>query len=293
MTDTTATPGSILRDRIARRDALLVPGCPNALTARIAEDLGYEALYVTGAGVTNTYLGLPDLSFISVTQLAEHVAAIREVTTVPIIVDADTGFGNAVNTGHAIRVLERAGASCIQLEDQVFPKRCGHFDGKEVVSTEEFVTKIRAAVEARRSDDTLILARTDAIACTGFEDAIERTARAIEAGADCVFVEGPRSAEEIRAIPGQVGAPALLNLVYGGNTPILGQRELAEMGYAMVLYANAALQGAVIGMQRVLGHIREQGSIDGVLEQVAAFAERQRLVDKPHYDALERRYAID
>ena len=285
--------GAILRARIARRDGMLVPGCPNALTARIAEDLGFEAVYVTGAGVTNTYLGLPDLSFVSLTQLADHVGAIRDATTVPIIVDADTGFGNAVNAGHAVRVLERAGANCIQIEDQVFPKRCGHFDGKEVVPTLEFVTKIRAAVEARRSDDTLIMARTDAIACTGFDDAMDRAARAVEAGADCLFIEGPRNAEEIRAIPAQAGAPALLNLVYGGNTPILGQAELADMGYAMVLYANAALQAAVTGMQRVLGHIHDTRSIAGVVDQVATFAERQRLVDKPRYDALEQRYATE
>ncbi|MFA7248122.1 MAG: oxaloacetate decarboxylase [Dehalococcoidia bacterium] len=285
--------GGSLRTRIARRDALLVPGCANALTARIAEDLGYEALYVTGAGVTNMYLGLPDLSFVSLTQLADHVAAIREATRLPIIVDADTGFGNAVNVGYAVRTLERAGATCIQLEDQVFPKRCGHFEGKEVVSTAEFVAKIRAAVDARASADTLIMARTDAIACTGFEDALDRAHRAREAGADCLFVEGPRTPEEVRAIPARTGAPVLLNLVYGGNTPILGQAELADVGYAMVLYANAALQAAVTGMQRVLGHIRRTGSIEGVLDDIATFEERQRLVDKSRYDALERRYATD
>ena len=287
------TLGGTLRARIAQRNALLVPGCANALTARIAEDLCYEALYVTGAGVTNSYLGLPDLSFVSLPQLVEHVAAIREVTNLPVIVDADTGFGNAVHAGHAVRMLERAGATCIQIEDQVFPKRCGHFDGKEVVPTAEFVAKIRAAVDARRSADTLIMARTDAIACTGFDDAIDRAHRALEAGADCLFIEGPRTPEEIRAIPQRVGAPVLLNLVYGGNTPILGQPELAELGYAMVLYANAALQAAITGTQRVLSHIQRTGSIEGVLEDIATFAERQRLVGKPYYDALEQRYVTD
>ena len=286
-------PGAVLRDRIAARDALLVPGCPNALAARIAVDLGYEALYVTGAGVTNMYLGMPDLSFVSLTQLAEHVAAMRDITDVPLIVDADTGFGNAVNAGYAVRVLERSGASCIQIEDQVFPKRCGHFDGKEVVGTAEFVSKIQAAVDARRSADTLIMARTDAIACTSFDDAVDRAARAVEAGADCVFVEGPRDLDQIRAIPQRLAAPALLNVVYGGNTPIVGQAELASMGYGMVLYANAALQAATTGMQRVLGHIRATGSIEGVVDDVATFAERQRLVDTAHYDALGRRYAVE
>jgi 2-methylisocitrate lyase-like PEP mutase family enzyme len=282
-----------LKQRLARRDAMLVPGCPNALTARIAEDLGFEAVYVTGAGVTNMFLGVPDLSFINLTQLAEHVAAMREAVDLPIIVDADTGFGNAVNVGYTVRTLERAGANCIQLEDQVFPKKCGHFDGKEVVETEEFVAKIKAATDARRDDDLLIIARTDAAACTSFEDAIDRAHRAVEAGADVLFVESPRSLEEIRAIPQSADAPFLLNLVYGGNTPILSQAELAEMGYAIVLYANAALQAAVTGMQRVLGSILATGSIEAVMDDVASFAERQRLVNKPVFDALERKYSLE
>jgi 2-methylisocitrate lyase-like PEP mutase family enzyme len=280
-----------LRERISRRDAMLVPGCANALTARIVEDLGFEAAYVTGAGITNTYLAVPDLSFVSLTQLAEHVAAMRDCTDLPLIVDADTGFGNAVNVGYTVKKLERAGASCIQLEDQVFPKKCGHFDGKEVVETEEWLTKIRAAVDAR--DHALIMARTDAAACTSFEDAVDRCQRALEAGADVLFLEGPRTPEEIAKIPGSADAPFLLNLVYGGNTPILSQQELAQMGFAMVLYANAALQAAISGMQRVLGHIKTTGSIDGMQNDVAGFNERQRLVNKPYYDALEQKYATD
>ena len=280
-----------LRERIGRRDAMLLPGCPNALAARIAEDLGFEAAYVTGSGVTNMFLGVPDLSLITLTQLAEHVAAMREVVDLPIIVDADTGFGNAVSVGHTVRVLERAGASCIQIEDQVFPKRCGHFDGKEVVPVEEFVSKIKAATDARVDPSLLIMGRTDAIACTGLDDALDRANAALEAGADCLFVEGPRTLEEIRAIPQALKAPVLLNLVFGGNTPILGQQELAEMGYALVLYAGAAVQSAIDGMQRVLGHIQRTGSIEGVLDRVATFEERQRLVNKPLFDEMEKRYA--
>lgn len=280
-----------LKERISRRDAMLVPGCGNALTARIAEDLGFEAAYVTGAGVTNMYLAMPDLSFVSLTQLAEHVSAMRDATELPLIVDADTGFGNAVSVGYAIKKLERAGANCIQIEDQIFPKKCGHFDGKEVVETAEFITKIRAAVDAR--SHALIMARTDAAACTSFEDAVDRCGRALEAGADVLFLEGPRTPEEIAKIPGCADAPFLLNLVYGGNTPIMSQQELAGMGFSMVLYANAALQAAITGMQRVLGHIKDTGSIDGMQANVASFDERQRLVNKPYYDALEQKYAID
>ncbi|MSQ23932.1 MAG: oxaloacetate decarboxylase [Chloroflexi bacterium] len=282
-----------LKARLALRNGMLLPGCPNALTARIAEDLGFEAAYVTGSGVTNSFLGVPDLSLISLTQLAEHVAAMREVISLPIVVDADTGFGNAVSVGHTIKVLERAGANCIQIEDQVFPKRCGHFEGKEVTSTEEFVAKIKAATDARSDPDLLIMGRTDAIACTGFEDALDRANAALEAGADCLFVEGPRSLDEIRRIPAALGGPALINLVFGGDTPLLTQPELADQGYAMVLYAGAAIQAAISGMQLVLGHILRTGSIDGVLDRVATFDERQRLVDKPRYDALEKKYAVE
>ena len=286
------SPRKQLRERLARRDAMLVPGCANALMARIVEDLGYEAAYVTGAGVTNMFLGLPDLSFISLTQLADHVAAMRDAVEMPLIVDADTGFGNAVNTGYAVKVLERAGADCIQIEDQVFPKRCGHFDGKEVVPVEEFVAKVRAAVDARVDPDLLVIARTDAIACSGFADAAERANRALEAGADVLFIEAPRTLEEIRSIPGVADAPFLLNLVYGGNTPVLGQAELAAMGYAMVLYANLGLQAAVAAMQRTLGHLRAAGSVAGIEDAITSFEERQRLVGKPRFDALEQRYAV-
>lgn len=285
--------GKQLKSRLARRDAMLLPGCANALTARIVEDLGFEAAYVTGAGITNTFLGAPDLSLIDLSQLAAHVAAMREAVDLPLIVDADTGFGNAVNVGRSVQVLERAGANCIQIEDQVFPKRCGHFDGKEVVPQREFVAKIAAAVDARSDADLLIMARTDAAACTSFDDAVQRANAALEAGADCLFIEAPQSLAEIRRIPKSAAAPFLINLVYGGNTPILTRAELAEMGYAMVLYANAALQAAVMGMQRVLTQIRDTGSIAGVEDQVASFAERQRLVNKPLYDVLEKRYAVD
>jgi 2-methylisocitrate lyase-like PEP mutase family enzyme len=271
---------------------MLLPGCPNALAARIAEDLGFEAAYVTGSGVTNTFLGLPDLSLITLTQLADHVAAMREVVNIPLIVDADTGFGNAISVGHTVKVLERAGANCIQIEDQVFPKRCGHFEGKEVTDTPEFIAKISAALDARTDPDFLIMARTDAIACTGYEDALERISLAYEAGADCLFVEAPRTLAEIKQIPQVADAPFLINLVIGGKTPVLSQRELADMGYAIALYAGAAIQSAIQGMQTVLGHIQRTGSIDGVLDLVATFDESQRLVRKPDFDALEQTYAV-
>ncbi|MBT3766125.1 MAG: oxaloacetate decarboxylase [Rhodospirillaceae bacterium] len=281
------------KDRVAKRDGLVVPGVANALAARIVEDIGFEAAYVTGAGVTNTYLGKPDIALISLTQLADHIFAMRDVVEIPLIVDADTGFGNAVSTVHTVRVLERAGANCIQLEDQVFPKRCGHFAGKDVVPTEELVQKIHAAVDTRLDDDLTIIARTDARATKGLDDAIDRANAFLEAGADIAFVEAPRSVEEMREIPKRVDAPHLVNNVAGGLTPLLSAEDLREMGFAIILYANAALQASVFGMQQVLGHIHETGSIEGVMDRVTGFEERQRLVSKPEYDAMETKYSTE
>jgi len=284
------SPNRRLRGLIGRRKAVLLPGAANALTARVIEDLGFEAVYVTGAGVTNTFLGMPDIGLLTVTELADHVAAMRDAVALPLIVDADTGFGNAVNVGRTVKTLERAGASAIQLEDQDFPKRCGHFSGKSVIPTTEMVQKIRAAADARIDPDLIIVARTDAIAVNGFDDAMERANAYIEAGADMTFVEAPRTPEQIAAIP-KLAVPQLLNIVAGGLTPMLSRAELEKMGYALVLYANAALQAAVAGMQAVLEHLKAQGSLDDISDKVAGFAERQRLVNKPHFDALEKKYS--
>jgi 2-methylisocitrate lyase-like PEP mutase family enzyme len=281
------------KDQVSLRNGLVVPGVANALAARVVEDIGFEAAYVTGAGVTNTYLGKPDLALISLTQLADHVAAMRDVVEIPLIVDADTGFGNAVSTSHTIQVLERSGANCIQLEDQIFPKRCGHFAGKDVAPTGEMVQKIHAAVDTRRDGDLTIMARTDARATLGLDEAVDRANAFLEAGADIAFVEAPRSIEEMREIPKRVDAPHLVNNVAGGLTPLLSAEELTEMGFAIILYANAALQASVYGMQQVLGHIHKTGSIDGMMDRVAGFEERQRLVNKPEYDAMEKKYASD
>ncbi len=279
-----------LRALVEARRGLLVPGAFNALSARVIEDLGFEAIYVTGAGVTNMWFGLPDQGFMGLADIAEHTARIRDAVELPLIVDADTGFGNALNVRHTVRVLERAGADCIQLEDQVAPKRCGHFAGKEVISCEEMLGKIKAAVDARHDQDLLIMARTDACAVHGFEAAIERAHKFGEAGADILFVEAVTTADEIRALPKRLVQPQLMNMVLGGKTPILSADELAGLGYGIVLYANAALQGAVAGMQKALTVLRDTRRIDEDPALVIPFAERQRLVNKPLYDALERQY---
>jgi len=279
-----------LRNLVDARRGALVPGAFNALSARVIEDLGFEAIYVTGAGVTNMNLGLPDQGFMGLAEIAEATSRIRDAVGLPLLVDMDTGFGNALNTYHSVRILERAGADCIQLEDQVAPKRCGHFSGKEVISTEEAVSKIKAAVDARTDPDFLIMARTDAAATHGFEAAVERAQRFAEAGADILFVEAVTKAEEIRALPQRLGPPQLMNMVIGGKTPIFGAEELGTLGYGIVLYANAALQGALAGMQKALTVLRDTKRIDEDPSLVAPFAERQRLVGKPAWDALEKKY---
>ncbi|QRF62151.1 oxaloacetate decarboxylase [Variovorax paradoxus] len=279
-----------LKSLAEARRGLIVPGAFNALSARVVEDLGFQAIYVTGAGVTNMWFGMPDQGFMGLSEIADHTARIRDAVSVPLIVDADTGFGNALNVRHTVRTLERAGADCIQFEDQVAPKRCGHFSGKEVISTEEAVSKIKAAVDARRDPDLLIMARTDAAAIHGFEAAVERAQRFAEAGADILFVEAVTSAEEVRALPKRLDRPQLMNMVIGGKTPIFNATELSELGYGIVLYANAALQGAVAGMQKALTVLRDEKEVRESSGLVTPFAERQRLVGKPEWDALEQRY---
>lgn len=283
--------GKILRAKLEERRGLLVPGAADALAARVIASLGFEAVYVTGAGVTNSLLGLPDLGFISLPELAQQTAAIREAVELPVIVDADTGFGNALNVRRAVQVLERAGADAIQIEDQVFPKRCGHFSGKQVIPAEEMRAKIRAAADARIDSDFLIVARTDARAVEGFQAAIDRAAQWIEAGADVTFVEAPETLEEVRRIPTLLRVPQVLNLVAGGKTPIVSAKELAKAGYGMVLYANAALQGAIAGMQSALSELKATGMLDETSGKIATFEERQRLVRKPFFDDLERKYS--
>jgi 2-methylisocitrate lyase-like PEP mutase family enzyme len=280
-----------LKALFARRAATIVPGAPNALTARMIAEAEFEAVYVTGAGVTNAFLGVPDVGLITLSELADNVAAMRDVIEVPLIADADTGFGNAVNLARTVKVLERAGANGMQIEDQVFPKKCGHFAGKEVIAANEAVQKIHAAVDARTDDDFVIIARTDARAVLGFEAAMDRARAFIEAGADVTFVEAPESFEEIAAIA-KLPVPQVINMVHGGRTPIVEQTELAAMGYGIVLYANAALQAAMLSTRRVLAHLRQHGSTKGFEDHLMSFAERQAVVGKAGYDEMERRYEV-
>ena len=233
---------------------------------------------------------MPDLGFIGLADLAQHTAATRDAVQIPIIVDADTGFGNELNVRHTVRTLERAGANAIQLEDRQMPKKCGHFSGKAVIPLAEAVSKVKAAVDARQSADFLIIARTDARAIEGLEPALARAAAFAEAGADITFVEAPESVDELRRIPLALPVPQIVNVVIGGKTPTLGADAFAQMGYGIVLYANAALQGAVKGMTAALETLRRTGRLDEDSGLVATFAQRQQLVQKDLFDELGDRY---
>ena len=281
---------SRLKEIGARRAAVQVPGAANALFARIIEDLAFEAIYVTGAGIANMHLGAPDIGLTTLTELADTVAAIADAVSLPLIVDADTGFGNAVNTVRAVRVLERSGAAGIQIEDQVFPKKCGHFAGKGVIALDAMLGKIKAAVDARRDGDLQIIARTDARAVEGLDRAIERAHAFVEAGADMIFIEAPLSSTELARIAESIEVPQVANIVFGGKTPDPGRATLADMRFAMVLYANAALQAAVKGAVDVLAALKREGSLDGVADRLASFDERQRVVQKAAWDALAERF---
>jgi 2-methylisocitrate lyase-like PEP mutase family enzyme len=280
-----------LRHAVEGRSPMLLPGVYDALSARLAAAAGFDAVYVTGAGLANSRLGVPDIGLTSIDQLVDHVAAISDAVEVPLVVDGDTGFGNAVNVRHAVRKLERAGAGAIQFEDQIFPKKCGHFSGKAIIPLDEMAGKLQSALDARRSDETLIIARTDARATDGVEAAIERANRFVEIGADVIFIEAPKSLDELRLFAEQVDAPLVANMVEGGSTPIVPLAELGELGYAVVLYANAALRSAQRAVTKAYAELKTAGISTNLLESMATWEERQDAVGKPFYDELEARYA--
>lgn len=280
-----------MKEIFNRRDAVIVPGVANALFARAVADAGFEALYVSGAGITNMRLGAPDLGFIGLWEIADTLFQITEAVDLPVIVDADTGFGSPINTVRTVRTLERAGASAVHIEDQEFPKKCGHFGGKRVIPAAEMVQKIKAATDARQDQDFQIIARTDAAAVTSFADALDRAEAYIEAGADVTFVEAPKSCEELAEIPRRLKVPQLANMVFGGQTPEPGRAALAKMGFSVVIYANALLQASLRASHEVLKGLSDEGSLAGVSHRLATFEERQAAVDKTRWDALEVKYS--
>ena len=290
MIGTRETPAQRLRQALSTSDLpLVVPGAANALTAALIQEAGFQAVYVTGAGITNTFLGMPDLGLLTLDELVDHVAAMADVVDLPLVVDADTGFGNAINVQRTVRRLKRAGAAAIQIEDQITPKRCGDFGGKHVVSSAVMVGKIHAALDAR-VEDTLIVARTDALAVHGVDEACERAADYLGAGAEIVFIESPTSTEQMRHITRQVPGWHIANMVEGGSSPRLSRIELGRLGFAVALYANSAMRGAVAGARQVLSHLARHGDTidaDGLL---ISWEDRQALVRKEEFDQHELRY---
>jgi methylisocitrate lyase len=282
-----------LRERLAQRDILVVPGASDALTAKVIEEAGFEAVYVTGAGIANLSFAVPDLGLITMSEVVEHVRRIADAVRIPVIVDADTGYGGPLNVARTVRELERAGAAAIQIEDQVSPKRCGHFEGKEVIPEAEMVQKIRAACDARQDPALVIVARTDARGCEGLQRAIERGRSYAAAGADVIFVEAPESIQELQQIARAIPAPLLVNMVEGGKTPLRSAQELEALGYRIVLFANTAMRVAMKAVQEAMALLRAEGTSEPLLSRMLSWDERQRLVGLAAYEALGRRLALE
>ncbi|HVY35342.1 MAG TPA: isocitrate lyase/PEP mutase family protein [Caulobacteraceae bacterium] len=251
-----------LRQRLSGGPAVVAPGVYDALSALLVEQAGFEAAFLSGASIAYTQLGRPDVGLVSLDQVADVTSRICERVALPLIVDADTGFGNALNVQRTVRLLERAGAAAIQLEDQTFPKRCGHLTGKAVEPMSVMVGKIKAAVDARRSEQTLIAARTDAIAVEGFDAALERADAYLAAGADVLFIEAPQSDDQMRAITGRFARriPLLANMVEGGSTPILNAAELTALGYRLVITPGALVRALIPQLEALLSSLKTTGS---------------------------------
>lgn len=277
-----------LRQRITHGDILIAPGVFDGLSARLAEDAGFDAVYASGGAIARS-AGLPDLGLVSLTEMLDRISQIVQTVGVPVIADADTGYGNALNVRRTVRLYERAGVAALHLEDQVTPKRCGHYEGQEIVSAEEMAGKVRAAVEARSDPDLLIIARTDARAAAGLEEALRRARTYADAGADMLFVEAPRSVDEVRAIAHALPVPLVYNLTYSGKSPILPPADLAALGYRLVIFPADLQLGAIRGMQRVLEALRRDGMTpEG---ERASFQERDAVVRLADYLAQSDRYA--
>jgi 2-methylisocitrate lyase-like PEP mutase family enzyme len=287
------TPGARLRGLLADDAPVLAPGAANALAARIVADCGFDTLYVSGAGIANWSLGVPDLGLTTMTDVLGEVARICDAVDIPVIADADTGYGNPLNVRRTVHEFERAGVAAIQLEDQVDPKRCGHFDGKDVIPDADMVAKLRAAVDARRDPDLVIIARTDARAVEGLDRAIERAAAYVEAGADAIFVEAPVDFAELARIGREIPGLLVANMVEGGHTPIVERAELGRLGFDLVLYANLGARAAMQAMHEVLTALRTEGSSAGLEDRVVTMAERNRLTGMAEWQALEREYDVD
>lgn len=284
-----------LRDRLRRKPIVIAPGVYDPLTAMLAEKAGFATLYVTGGGIAYTRLGRPDIGLVSVSEVADTIALIRDRVEANLIVDADTGYGNALNVQRTVRSFERAGATAIQLEDQSFPKRCGHLDDKAVVGTEEMVGKIHAAVDARRSTRTLIVARTDAAAVEGLAAALDRAARYRDAGADMLFIEAPTGREQLGEITRSIGGsiPLMVNLVEGGKTPSLPADELEQLGFSLAIFPGGIVRALARTAVDYYASLAAHRSTEPFRPRMFDFVELNELLGTPDMLERGRRYAAD
>jgi carboxyvinyl-carboxyphosphonate phosphorylmutase len=278
------------RQLLARPEPLVMPFAFDAFSAQLVEVAGFDAVGITGSGLAASLLGFPDVGWVTMTEVVSQVRNIVNAVGIPVYTDADTGYGNALNVMRTIREFEAAGVGGLFFEDQEAPKKCGHFEGKRVISREEMILKIKAALEARQDPDLVIVARTDARAIYGVEEAIQRGCAYAEAGADAIFVEAPLSVEELREIAAAIEAPLMVNMVEGGKTPLLSVNELAAMGYKLITFSNSVSRTAGWAMQQVLRELREKGTSETFLERMISFRERNEILGLDRVYELEQRF---
>ncbi len=283
-------PMALLRKILQDPEILIAPGAHNAFTAKIIEQAGFKAVYMTGSGAAMDLLGLPDLGFLTMSEMVAHARNIVQATSLPVIADADTGYGNALNVMRTVREYEGAGVAGLHIEDQVAPKRCGHFSGKEVISREEMIGKIKAALDSRRDQNLVVIARTDARAVLGLQEAIERGVAYAEAGADMIFVDAPESAEELSLIARSIPAPLMANLSEGGKTPLLSAKELQDMGYKLVIYPRSAAGAAAKAIQELMAVLKRDGTTEKYLDRIISFEGRNQITGLAYYRELDKKY---
>jgi len=283
------TPRQTMRALIARRGYTMVPGAYDTLTARLVEQAGFAAVYLTGGGYSRAN-GYPDLGLLTLSENVRFIGLTVEAVGIPIIADADTGYGNAINVIRTVREYEKSGVAAFHIEDQLAPKKCGHYEGKEVISTAEMVGKIHAAVDTRQDPDLVIIARSDARAIEGLQASIDRVNAYLEAGADVGFVEAPENVDELRVVGRQVKGPALVNVFEGGKTPMVPARKLEAMGFRLGIYPSQTHRAAIRAAQRVLATLKEDGDISRIEGELATFQEREDAVGTARWRALEEKY---
>ncbi|QUL99152.1 MAG: isocitrate lyase/PEP mutase family protein [Candidatus Fermentithermobacillus carboniphilus] len=281
-----------LRQLLSSGKIVVAPGAFNALSAKIIEQAGFPAVYMTGYGASADLLGAPDYGLLTLTEMANHAARLAQAVNVPVIADGDTGYGNALNVRRTIQEYERAGVAAIHLEDQIMPKRCGHMEGKQVIDAREWAKKIEAAVDTRTDPDFVIIARTDARAVYGLDEAISRAKMAVAAGADVIFVEAPQSVDELKKVRDTIDAPLMANMIEHGKTPLLSVDELQKLGYNLVIYPLATLYMAARAMREAMAELKNTGTTAGLVNRMLAFHEFNDLVGLKEFQTLERKYQV-